>query len=45
MVQQTVYCISNDHNVLTVNIFNHFECKVKIFYHQFTPTIGYPFSM
>ncbi|MBR4912393.1 MAG: hypothetical protein IKZ54_06090 [Bacteroidales bacterium] len=43
MVQQTVYSVSNDHNALTVNIVNHFECEEKIFYHQFTPTISSPF--
>ena len=43
MVQQTVYSITNDHNSLAVNIVNHFECEVKIFYHQFTPTISSPF--
>ena len=31
MVQQAVYGIMNDHNSLSVNIVNHFECKVKIF--------------
>ena len=43
MVQQTVYGITNDYNSLTVNVVNHFECEVKIFYHQFTPTISSPF--
>ena len=43
MVQQTVYGITNDYNSLAVNVVNHFECEVNIFYHQFTPTISSPF--
>lgn len=38
-----MYGITNYHNAFAINIINHFKCKVKIFYHQFTPTIGSPF--
>ena len=43
MVQQTVYGVTNDYNALAINTVNHLECEVKIFYHQFAPTIGSPF--
>ena len=43
MVQQTVYGVTNDYNALAINTVNHLECEVKIFYHQFKPTISSPF--
>ena len=43
MVQQTVYCVTNENDFLAVLIKNYLVCEMEILANKILPIVFYPF--